>query len=196
MNREALIERNTSETKIRLQLVVDGTGVSKASSGIPFFDHMLTLFARHGVFDLELAANGDIDVDFHHTVEDTGITLGQAFTKALGNKEGIRRYGFAYVPMDEALVRVVVDLSGRPFLAYNAPRDVEAVGGMFSFQLVEEFLRALSVHGRMNLHVDVLAGRDAHHMAEGVFKALARALDTATQIDPRVQGIPSTKGIL
>jgi len=196
MNREALIERNTSETKIRLQLVVDGAGVSKASSGIPFFDHMLTLFARHGVFDLELAANGDIDVDFHHTVEDTGITLGQAFTKALGNKEGIRRYGFAYVPMDEALVRVVVDLSGRPFLAYNAPRDVEAVGGMFSFQLVEEFLRALSVHGGMNLHVDVLAGRDAHHMAEGVFKALARALDTATQIDPRVQGIPSTKGIL
>lgn len=196
MNREALIERKTSETKIRLQLVVDGTGVSKASSGIPFFDHMLTLFARHGVFDLELAANGDIDVDFHHTVEDTGITLGQAFTKALGNKEGIRRYGFAYVPMDEALVRVVVDLSGRPFLAYNAPRDVEAVGGMFSFQLVEEFLRALSVHGGMNLHVDVLAGRDAHHMAEGVFKALARALDTATQIDPRVQGIPSTKGIL
>ena len=196
MNREALIERNTSETKIRLQLVVDGTGASEVATGIPFFDHMLTLFARHGVFDLELAANGDIDVDFHHTVEDTGITLGQALTKALGDKAGIRRYGFAYVPMDEALVRVVVDLSGRPFLAYNAPKDVEAVGGMFSFQLVEEFLRALSVHGGMNLHVDVLAGRDAHHMAEGVFKALARALDTATQIDPRVQGIPSTKGIL
>jgi len=196
MNREALIERNTSETKIRLQLVVDGTGASEVATGIPFFDHMLTLFARHGIFDLELAANGDIDVDFHHTVEDTGITLGQALTKALGDKAGIRRYGFAYVPMDEALVRVVVDLSGRPFLAYNAPKDVEAVGGMFSFQLVEEFLRALSVHGGMNLHVDVLAGRDAHHMAEGVFKALARALDTATQIDPRVQGIPSTKGVL
>ena len=196
MNREALIERNTSETKIRLQLVVDGTGASEVATGIPFFDHMLTLFARHGVFDLELAANGDIDVDFHHTVEDTGITLGQALTKALGDKAGIRRYGFAYVPMDEALVRVVVDLSGRPFLAYNAPKDVEAVGGMFSFQLVEEFLRALSVHGGMNLHVDVLAGRDAHHMAEGVFKALARALDTATQIDPRVRGIPSTKGVL
>ncbi len=196
MNREALIERNTSETKIRLQLVVDGTGASEVATGIPFFDHMLTLFARHGVFDLELAANGDIDVDFHHTVEDTGITLGQALTKALGDKAGIRRYGFAYVPMDEALVRVVVDLSGRPFLAYNAPKDVEAVGGMFSFQLVEEFLRALSVHGGMNLHVDVLTGRDAHHMAEGVFKALARALDTATQIDPRVQGIPSTKGVL
>jgi imidazoleglycerol-phosphate dehydratase len=196
MSREALIERNTSETKIRLRLGVDGTGNSKIESGIPFFDHMLTLFARHGVFDVELAAKGDIDVDFHHTVEDTGITLGQALTKALGNKAGIRRYGFAYVPMDEALVRVVVDLSGRPFLAYKAPGDVEAIGGTFSFQLVEEFLRALSVHGGMNLHVDVLAGRDAHHMAEGVFKALARALDSATQVDPRVQGIPSTKGVL
>jgi imidazoleglycerol-phosphate dehydratase len=196
MSREALVERNTTETKIRLRFGVDGTGQSKIESGIPFFDHMLTLFARHGVFDMELMAKGDIDVDFHHTVEDTGITLGQALTKALGNKVGIRRYGFAYVPMDEALVRVVVDLSGRPFLAYKVPCDVEAIGGKFSFQLVEEFLRALSVHGGMNLHVDVLAGRDAHHMAEGVFKALARALDFATQVDPRVQGIPSTKGVL
>lgn len=157
---------------------------------------MLTLFARHGLFDIELDAKGDIDVDFHHTVEDTGITLGQALLKALGDKAGIRRYGFAYVPMDEALVRVVVDLSGRPYLAFNAPKNVEPIGGNFSFQLVEEFLRALSVHGGMNLHVDVLAGRDAHHMAEGVFKALARALDQATQIDPRVEGIPSTKGSL
>ena len=157
---------------------------------------MLTLFARHGLFGLELDAKGDLDVDFHHTVEDTGITMGQALTKALGNKAGIRRYGFSYVPMDEALVRVVVDLSGRPFLAYNAPSDVEPVGGNFSFQLVEEFLRALSVHGGMNLHVDILAGKDAHHMAEGVFKALARALDMATRIDPRVEGIPSTKGML
>lgn len=196
MGREALIERKTSETDIRLKLGVDGTGKSQVASRIPFFDHMLTLFARHGLFDLELLAKGDIDVDFHHTVEDTGITLGQALTKALGDKSGIRRYGMAYVPMDEALVRVVVDLSGRPFLAYNAPSDVEAVGGTFSFQLVEEFLRAVSVHGGMNLHVDVLAGRDAHHMAEGVFKALARALDAATQIDTRVTGIPSTKGVL
>ena len=157
---------------------------------------MLTLFARHGLFSLDLDAKGDLDVDFHHTVEDTGITMGQALTKALGNKAGIRRYGFAYVPMDEALVRVVVDLSGRPFLAYNAPADVEPVGGNFSFQLVEEFLRAICVHGGMNLHVDILAGKDAHHMAEGVFKALARALDQATQVDPRVEGIPSTKGVL
>jgi imidazoleglycerol-phosphate dehydratase len=196
MSREAGIERKTSETEIRLRFVVDGIGASRIETGIPFFDHMLTLFARHGVFDVELSARGDIDVDFHHTVEDTGITLGQALTKALGDKAGIRRYGYAYVPMDEALVRAVVDLSGRPFLAYHAPKDVEPVGGAFSFQLVEEFLRALSVHGGMNLHVDVLAGKDAHHMAEGIFKALARALDVATQVDPRVQGIPSTKGVL
>lgn len=136
-------------------------------------------------------------MDFHHTVvfEDIGITLGQALRSA-GDKAGIRRYGFSYVPMDEALVRAVVDLSGRPFLAYGAPDDVEPIGGNFSFQLVEEFLRALSVHGGMNLHVDILAGRDAHHMAEGVFKSLAGALDQATQLDSRVQGIPSTKGVL
>ena len=196
MAREAKIERKTSETSIALRLVVDGNGGSKVSTGIPFFDHMLTLFARHGIFDLDLDARGDIEVDFHHTVEDTGITLGQALVKALADKAGIRRYGFSYVPMDEALVRVVVDLSGRPYLAFNAPKNIEPIGGNFSFQLVEEFLRAVSVHGGMNLHVDVLAGRDAHHMAEGVFKALARALDQATGIDPRVQGVPSTKGIL
>ena len=196
MAREATIERKTSETSITLRLNIDGRGDSRLTTGIPFFDHMLTLFARHGLFDLDLDAKGDIAVDFHHTVEDTGITLGQALIKALKDKAGIRRYGFSYVPMDEALVRVVVDLSGRPFLAFNAPKNVEAIGGAFSFQLVEEFLRALSVHGGMNLHVDILAGRDAHHMAEGVFKALARALDYATRIDPRVEGIPSTKGIL
>lgn len=194
--REATVERKTSETAILLRLAVDGSGKSRLSTGIPFFDHMLTLFARHGLFDLELDAKGDLEVDCHHTVEDTGITLGQALTKALGNKAGIRRYGHAYVPMDEALVRVVVDLSGRPFLAYSAPADVEPIGGNFSFQLVEEFLRALSVHGGMNLHVDILEGRDAHHMAEGVFKALARALDQATRMDPRVEGVPSTKGSL
>lgn len=196
MSREAFIERNTSETRIKTRLAVDGKGTSAVRSGVPFFDHMLTLFARHGLFDLDLDAQGDIEVDFHHTVEDTGITLGLALTKALGDKKGIRRYGLAYVPMDEALVRVVVDLSGRPYLAYNAPSNVEAIGGNFSFQLVEEFLRAVAVNGGMNLHVDILAGRDAHHMAEGVFKALARALDSATQIDPRVEGVPSTKGVL
>jgi imidazoleglycerol-phosphate dehydratase len=196
MSREAVIERTTSETSIRTRLNLDGTGVSNVHSGIPFFDHMLTLFARHGLFDLDLDAKGDLEVDFHHTVEDAGITLGQAVAKALGEKKGIRRYGFAYVPMDEALVRAVIDLSGRPYLVYEPPSPVEAIGGNFSFQLVEEFLRAIAVSAAMNLHVEILAGRDAHHMAEGVFKALARALDTATQIDPRVEGVPSTKGIL
>ena len=196
MSREAVIERTTSETSIRTRLNLDGTGASNIRSGIPFFDHMLTLFARHGLFDLDLDAKGDIEVDFHHTVEDAGITLGQAVSKALGEKKGIRRYGFAYVPMDESLVRAVIDLSGRPYLVYDPPSPVEAIGGNFSFQLVEEFLRAISVSAAMNLHVEILAGRDAHHMAEGVFKALARALDVATQIDPRVEGVPSTKGVL
>jgi imidazoleglycerol-phosphate dehydratase len=196
MSREAVIERKTSETSIKTRLNLDGKGVSNIRSGIPFFDHMLTLFARHGLFDLDLDAKGDIEVDFHHTVEDAGITLGQALTKALGKKAGIRRYGFAYVPMDEALVRIVIDLSGRPYLVYDPPSPVEAIGGNFSFQLVAEFLRAFSVSGAMTLHVEILSGRDAHHMAEGVFKALARALDTATQIDPRVEGVPSTKGVL
>ena len=196
MSRSATLERKTSETEIRLTLNLDGSGVSKISTGIAFFDHMLTLFAKHGLMDLELTAKGDIEVDYHHTVEDTGILLGQAIAKALGDKASIRRYGFFYVPMDEALVRSVVDLSGRPFLAYNAPADVPAIGSAFSFQLVEEFLRAISVNAGMNLHVDVLAGRDAHHMAEGIFKSLARALDEATSTDPRVQGIPSTKGVL
>lgn len=196
MSREAVIERSTSETSIRTRLNLDGTGVSNVHSGIPFFDHMLTLFARHGLFDLDLDAKGDLEVDFHHTVEDAGITLGQAVAKALGEKKGIRRYGFAYVPMDDALVRAVIDLSGRPYLVYEPPSPVEAIGGNFSFQLVEEFLRAIAVSAAMNLHVKILAGRDAHHMAEGVFKALARALDAATQIDPRVEGVPSTKGVL
>ena len=196
MSREAVIERTTSETSIRTRLNLDGTGMSNVRSGIPFFDHMLTLFARHGLFDLDLDAKGDIEVDFHHTVEDAGITLGQAIARALGEKKGIRRYGFAYVPMDEALVRAVIDLSGRPYLVYESPSPVEAIGGNFSFQLVEEFLRAMAVSGAMNLHVEILAGRDPHHMAEGIFKALARALDVATQIDPRVEGVPSTKGVL
>lgn len=194
--RSTSIERKTAETEIRLDFAVDGTGSSRISTGIGFFDHMLTLFSRHGLFDMDLTAKGDLEVDFHHTVEDTGIVLGQAVAKALGNKAGIRRYGCSHVPMDEALVRVVIDLSGRPYFAYDVPPSVEPVGGNFSFQLVEEFLRAFSTNAAMNLHVSILAGRDAHHMAEGVFKALARALDEATSLDPRVTGIPSTKGSL
>jgi len=196
MSRHAQIERKTTETEIRLSLEVDGKGEHRCETGIGFFDHMLTLFARHGLFNLDVVARGDLEVDYHHTVEDVGIALGLAFTRALGDKSGITRYGTAHVPMDEALVRVCVDIGGRPYLAYDAPPTVEQIGGNFSFQLVEEFLRAFSTNAALNLHVSILAGRDAHHMAEGVFKALARALDTSTQIDPRVQGIPSTKGIL
>ena len=193
--RTASIDRKTSETAIKMTLSLDGEGNSDVRTGIPFFDHMLTLFARHGLFDLTVEAKGDIEVDFHHTVEDTGIALGQALAKALADKNGIRRYGSAYVPMDEALARVVVDCSGRPFLAYEAPRGVEAIG-LFPFQLVEEFLRALAVNAGLTLHVSILAGRDAHHMAEAIFKALGRALDIAVSHDERVKGIPSTKGML
>ena len=194
-SRTATVDRKTGETDIALTLSLDGSGTPDVRTGIPFFDHMLTLFARHGLFDLTVVAKGDIEVDFHHTVEDVGITLGQALAKALGDKAGIRRYGSAYVPMDEALARVVVDCSGRPYLAYEAPRGVESIG-MFPFQLVEEFLRAVAVQAGLTLHVTILAGRDAHHMAEAVFKALARALDVAVSLDERVKGIPSTKGVL
>jgi imidazoleglycerol-phosphate dehydratase len=195
MSRSATVERNTNETRIAIHLTVDGSGTSKIATKIPFFDHMLTLFARHSLLDLEVTTDGDIEVDFHHTVEDTGISLGQAFAKALGDKRGIRRYGWAYLPMDETLARVVVDFSGRPFLEYRVPQGVGSAGD-FSFQLVEEFFRGFSVHAGINLHAEILYGRDPHHMAEALFKALAKAIDQACQLDPRVQGIPSTKGTL
>ena len=194
-SRQATIDRRTNETKIQIDLRIDGKGESKIETKIPFFDHMLTLFARHSLCDLTIKADGDIEVDLHHTVEDTGIALGQAFTKALGDKRGIRRYGWAYLPMDETLARVVIDFSGRPFLAYRGPESVASVGG-FSFTLLEEFLRAFSTHAATNLHVEILYGRDAHHMCEAVFKGLARAIDQACQLDPRVEGVPSTKGTL
>jgi imidazoleglycerol-phosphate dehydratase len=193
--RTATVERKTGETDIAVTLAIDGSGQGQIGTGIPFFDHMLTLFARHSLVDLSVRARGDIEVDLHHTVEDAGIALGQAFTRALGDKRGIRRYGWAYLPMDETLTRVALDFSGRPFLEYRAPQSVEPIGA-FSFQLVEEFLRAFAVHGGLNLHVEILYGRDAHHMAESVFKGLAKAVDQACQIDPRVTGIPSTKGVL
>jgi imidazoleglycerol-phosphate dehydratase len=194
-NRHAKIDRRTSETKIQIDLSIDGKGRSQVATKIPFFDHMLTLFSRHSLCDLKVQADGDIEVDLHHTVEDTGIALGQAFTKALGDKRGLRRYGWAYLPMDETLARVVVDFSGRPFLHYTAPDGVASIGG-FSFSLLEEFLRAFSTHAATNLHVEILYGRDAHHMCEAVFKGLAKAVDQACQLDPRVEGVPSTKGIL
>jgi len=195
MSRTASIDRKTAETTVSLTLNIDGTGKSQIATGIGFFDHGLTLFARHGLFDLEVSAKGDLEVDYHHTVEDVGIVLGQTFLKALGDKAGIRRYGYCFAPMDETLVRVVVDISGRPYLGYRAPSKVEAIG-LFSFQLVEEFLRAFAMQSGVTLHVDILEGKDAHHMAEGIFKGLARALDAATEKDARVVGVPSTKGLL
>ncbi|MCB1225052.1 MAG: imidazoleglycerol-phosphate dehydratase HisB [Verrucomicrobiales bacterium] len=194
--REARIARKTAETDITLKLVIDGAGCSSIDTGIPFFDHMLTLFSKHGLFDLEVKAVGDIEVDFHHTVEDVGIVLGQALKQAVGDKVGIVRYGWCLLPMDEALTRVALDLSGRALLVYDGPAGVDAIGGRFNFSLLEEFLRGFAGASLMNLHVDILKGRDAHHMAEATFKGLARALDMATRIDPRVRGVPSTKEVL
>jgi imidazoleglycerol-phosphate dehydratase len=204
MTRDARIERNTAETSILVDLRVDGSGTADIETGIPFFDHMLTLLAKHSLCDLKLRCKGDLEIDFHHTVEDCGIALGQAFTKALGDKQGINRYGWALVPMDEARVAVALDFSGRPVLVYDAELLLEVGGAVigrtaedrFTPQLVEEFLRAFATNAAMNLHVVVQAGRDAHHIIEGSFKALAKALDLACQINPRVRGIPSTKGVL
>ncbi len=191
MTRHAQIDRRTSETKIQLELIVDGKGASRIATKIPFFDHMLTLFARHSLCDLAIAADGDIEVDLHHTVERHRHRPRPGLYRALGDKRGIRRYGWAYLPMDETLARVVVDFSGRPFLAYKAPEGVASIGA-FSFTLLEEFLRAFSIHAGINLHVEILYGRAAHHMCEAVFKGLAKAVDRACQMDPRVEGIPST----
>jgi imidazoleglycerol-phosphate dehydratase len=195
MTRTAIVKRKTRETDIELTFTVDGSGRADISSGIGFFDHMLELFTKHGLFDLQLKAKGDLNVDAHHTVEDVGLALGQALREALGDKKGLCRYGWCLLPMDDALARIALDCSGRPYLAYEAPEDAGSIGD-FPFQLLEEFLRALCVQGGLNLHVTLLDGRDTHHMAEAVFKGLARALDQATQIDPRVQGVPSTKGQL
>ncbi len=195
MSRQATVKRKTKETDIVLNLNLDGTGQSKIQTGIGFFDHMLVLFAKHALFDLQLEAKGDLEVDAHHTVEDVGLALGQALREALGDKVGLTRYGWCLLPMDDALARVAVDCGGRPYLAYETPEDAVAIEN-FPFQLVEEFLRAFSVQGGLNLHVAMLDGRDSHHMAEAIFKGLARALGQATRLDPRVQGVPSTKGSL
>ena len=195
MSRTATVKRQTRETDIELTFTIDGSGRSDISTGIGFFDHMLELFTKHGLFDLELTAKGDLNVDAHHTVEDVGLALGQALREALGDKKGLARYGWCLLPMDDALARIALDCSGRPYLAYDAPEEAGPIGD-FPFQLLEEFLRAFSVQGGLNLHVALLDGRDAHHMAEAIFKGLARALDQATRIDPRVQGVPSTKGQL
>jgi imidazoleglycerol-phosphate dehydratase len=194
--RTAEVVRNTKETQIRVRIDLDGTGASKLSTGIGFFDHMLDQVARHGLIDLEIDAKGDLHIDGHHTVEDTGITLGQAFAKAVGDKAGIRRYGHAYVPLDEALSRVVVDFSGRPGLHMAVPFKAGMIGG-FDTQLTYEFFQGFANHALVTLHIDNLKGDNAHHQCETVFKAFARALRMALEVDPRLGGaIPSTKGSL
>ncbi|NTU21839.1 imidazoleglycerol-phosphate dehydratase HisB [Brevibacillus sp. HB1.2] len=193
--RAAQIERNTNETQIALSFGVDGAGESKQNSGVPFLDHMLDLFTRHGHFDLTVKAKGDIEIDYHHTVEDIGICLGYALREALGDKKGIKRYGNAFVPMDDALAQVVIDISNRPHLEYRATYPTNMVG-QFPTELVHEFLWKLALEARINLHVILHYGHNTHHMIEAIFKALGRALDEATTIDPRVKGVPSTKGVL
>ena len=193
--REAQVERKTAETSIRLSLELDGKGISNVDTGIGFFDHMLTLFAAHGLFDLTLDCDGDIEVDGHHSVEDIGIALGTAVRQALGDKAGIHRYGTFYLPMDEALAFVSLDISGRPVLVYDGG-DLAPMIGDYDTELTEEFLRAFAVHAGITLHVRVLYGRNSHHKIEGIFKALGHALRIAVEKDPRVEGIPSTKGVL
>jgi len=192
----AEITRTTSETAITVRLTLDGSGQAEVATGIGFLDHMLTAFARHALVDLAVQAKGDLHVDFHHTTEDVGIVLGQALAEAVGDKRGIRRYGHAVVPMDEALVEAALDLSGRPFLAWSVAFERDKIGEMDT-ELFEEFFRALAMNALMTLHVTQRAGRNAHHVAEACFKAVARAVRAATEMDPRAPGaIPSTKGAL
>ena len=195
MSRTATIERKTRETQVRIELALDGKGESAIETGVPFFDHMLTQIARHGFFDLAIAAQGDIEIDAHHTVEDVGICLGEAFKKALGDKAGIRRYGRGTMPMHESLASVILDFSGRPFLVYNVPLPKAQVGN-FEVELVEEFFTAFCNHGGVNVHVNLAYGDNLHHIIEAVFKAFARALDDACGLDPRIEGVLSSKGKL
>ena len=192
----AQITRNTKETKIEMELNLDGTGVSEIDTGIPFFDHMLTLLAKHGLFDLKVKATGDIDVDYHHMVEDTGIVLGQAVKQALGDKGGIRRYGFFLLPMDESLARISLDLSNRQAFVYTVDFKFPMVRD-FNIVLVKEFFQAFANDAACNLHINLEYGEEPHHIAEAIFKGFARALDMATTVDPRLGGaLPSTKGTL
>jgi imidazoleglycerol-phosphate dehydratase len=196
MSRTASVERNTLETQITVSVNLDGTGQAKFDTGVPFLEHMMDQIARHGLIDLEITAKGDLHIDAHHTVEDIGITLGQAFAKAVGDKKGIRRYGHAYVPLDEALSRVVLDLSGRPGIEFNVDF-VRSTIGEFDVDLFHEFFQGFINHALVTLHVDNLRGHNAHHQAETVFKAFGRALRMALEVDPRMgEVIPSTKGSL
>jgi imidazoleglycerol-phosphate dehydratase len=191
----AALERKTRETAIRIELALDGSGQAEISTGVPFLNHMLDSFARHGFFDLKVHAQGDIEIDDHHTVEDVGIVLGRAFKQALGDRSGIKRFGSAVVPLDEALCSCVVDISGRSYLAYNVTIKQERVGA-FQTLLVHDFMKALSDEAQMNLHVIMHSGRNPHHIIETIFKSLAKAMDQATAVEPRVHGVLSTKGTL
>ena len=194
-NREATIKRKTKETDVRVTLNLDGSGESRIETGLPFLDHMLQLFAKHGVFDLEVVCRGDLEVDDHHSVEDIAICLGRALRESLGDKQGIARFGDALVPMDEALCRAVIDLSGRFYLSYEVNAKRQKIGN-FSVELAEHFWRSFAESAKCNLHIDCLRGRNTHHMLEGTFKATARALRRAVERDPRIAGVLSTKGIL
>jgi len=193
--RQARVERSTKETKIALQLDLDGTGVSNIETGIPFFTHMLEAWAKHGLMDLSVDAKGDLEVDLHHTVEDVGICLGKAFKDALGDKRGIVRYGDSFLPMDEALLHAAVDISGRPYLVFNVPVERTRIGN-FDLDLLKDFFRAFAFNAEITLHVTMHYGENLHHIAEAVFKAVGRALAEATRSNPRVSGVPSTKGSL
>ncbi|QEO17383.1 imidazoleglycerol-phosphate dehydratase HisB [Acetobacter vaccinii] len=196
VSRQATVQRTTSETDIAITLNLDGSGVARSATGIGFFDHMLTALAKHALFDLDVSVRGDLHIDGHHTVEDTGIALGQALRQALGDKRGVRRFGHALVPLDEALCEAVVDLSGRPFLTFNATFTRDRIGELDT-ELVEEFFRAFAMSAMLTLHLNQKAGHNCHHIAEAGFKALARALRMAVEADPRAAGaIPSTKGVL
>ena len=193
--RQASIERNTNETKIKIEINLDGTGKSEIKSGIGFFDHMLTLFAAHGKLDLKVNCDGDIEVDGHHSVEDIGIALGTAIKNALGDKSGINRYGTFYLPMDEALAFITLDISGRPFLVYEGSEMTPMIGN-YATELTEEFLRALAFNAGITLHAKILYGKNSHHKVEAIFKGLGHALRIAVEKDPRMSGVPSTKGVL
>jgi imidazoleglycerol-phosphate dehydratase len=195
MSRRAEIKRKTRETDVQIALDLDGAGVSRIDTDVPFLDHMLEIFARHGLFDLEITCKGDLKIDDHHSVEDTALSLGQAFAQAMGDKAGIVRYGSAYVPMDETLARAVVDLSGRSYLVYKVQNTRDRVG-TFSVELAEHFWHSFAEHCKCNLHIEVFYGRNQHHIIEAVFKSVARALSQAVRIDERIEGVMSTKGVI
>jgi imidazoleglycerol-phosphate dehydratase len=195
MTRNSKVSRETKETVIEARLDIDGQGINEITTGVPFFDHMLTLMAAHGFFDMSIQAKGDIDVDYHHTIEDVGLVLGDAFDKALGDRDGIKRYGHAVTPMDEAIATVTIDLSKRPYFVFRLPVDHPKTGDSFTM-LTKEFFRAFSTRGGMNLHIDVGYGENEHHILEAVFKATGRALDEASTPDQRIKGVLSTKGQL